>query len=153
MATLPPRVPTDLATLDQAIMLLGNRSKNSLTDKPRKQLIELIGVYPDAPTAARWKAELRQIRKELKEEGPEADESELTGSACHPGERVLSGGSRSPCLPRQRRHSQDNPTGNHSNLDGCRRRGAAPGAGRDRTLTRGPGTPSCSRRRGPPEML
>jgi len=73
MATLPPRVPTDLATLDQAIMLLGNRSKNSLTDKPRKQLIELIGVYPDAPTAARWKAELRQIRKELKEEGPDVD--------------------------------------------------------------------------------
>lgn len=74
MSTLPPRVPTELAPLDQAIMLLGNRTKNALSDKPKKQLIELIGVYPDAPTAARWKAELRQIRKELKEEGPEAEE-------------------------------------------------------------------------------
>jgi hypothetical protein len=77
MATLPPRVPTELATLDQAITLLGNRTKNALTDKPKKQLIELIGAYPDAPTAARWKAELRQIRKELAAEGddPETGES------------------------------------------------------------------------------
>ncbi len=75
MATLPPRVPTELATLDQAITLLGNRTKNPLTDKPKKQLIELIGAYPDAPTAARWKAELRQIRKELKAEGEDPEAS------------------------------------------------------------------------------
>lgn len=73
MANLPPRVPTELGVLDQAILLLGNRAKNSLTDKPRKRLIELIGVYPDAATAARWKAELKQIRKEMKEEGTDAE--------------------------------------------------------------------------------
>jgi hypothetical protein len=73
-SSLPPRVPTELALLDQAITLLGNRTKNPLTAKPKKQLVELIGAYPDVPTAARWKAELRQIRKELKAEGedPEA---------------------------------------------------------------------------------
>lgn len=82
MATLPPRVPTELATLDQAIMLLGNRTKNALTDKPKKQLVELIGAYPDVPTAVRWKAELRQIRKELAAEGgdPEAGD-EGTGES------------------------------------------------------------------------
>jgi hypothetical protein len=73
---LPPRVPTELATLDQAITLLGNRTKNDLGDKPKKQLLELVGAYPDPATAARWKAELRQIRKELKEEGEDPETTE-----------------------------------------------------------------------------
>lgn len=74
IADLPPRVPTELFPLDQAISLLGNRTNNALSAKPKQQLMEPIGADPDAPTAARGKAELRQIRKELKAEGedPEA---------------------------------------------------------------------------------
>ncbi|RYZ16886.1 MAG: hypothetical protein EOO70_03380 [Myxococcaceae bacterium] len=77
MATLPPRVPTELAQLDQAITLLGNRTKSALTEKPRKQLLELLGAYPDPATAVRWKAELRQIRKELAAEGDDPESEQL----------------------------------------------------------------------------
>jgi hypothetical protein len=65
MASLPPKVPTTLADIDRLVMLLGNRSKGPLTPKPKKELEELCGVYPDPLTAQRWKTELKEIRKEL----------------------------------------------------------------------------------------
>ena len=71
---LPPRVPTDLPALDQAITLLGNRTKDALTAPARRKLVDLVGTYPDQKTAAVWKATLKEIRRELVAEGP-ADES------------------------------------------------------------------------------
>ena len=68
MASLPPKVPTTLAALDRLVMLLGNRSKGPLTPKPKRELEELCGVYPDPQTATRWKTELKEIRKELQAE-------------------------------------------------------------------------------------
>jgi hypothetical protein len=65
MASLPPKVPTTLAALDRLVMLLGNRSKGPLNPKPKKELEELCGVYPDPLTATHWKTELKEIRKEL----------------------------------------------------------------------------------------
>jgi hypothetical protein len=128
MATsfLPPRVPTDLATLDQAITRLVNRTKNPRTDKPKKRLLELVGAYPDAPTAAVWKAELRPIRKErqgggggprvwprrgreprpdvLSQGRPDIETSSWSGLT--PGARCSAhGGERMPpCSLRARRH-------------------------------------------------
>jgi hypothetical protein len=69
LPSLPPRVPTTLAELDQLLMMLGHRTKTELNPKAKARLLDLAGAYPDATTAARWKAELRQIRKELLAEG------------------------------------------------------------------------------------
>ena len=65
MASLPPKVPTTLAALDRLVMLLGNRSKGPLTPKPKRELEQLCGAYPDPLTATRWKTELKEIRNEL----------------------------------------------------------------------------------------
>jgi hypothetical protein len=58
------KIPQTLADLDRAIMLLGNRTKVELKSVPRKELEQLIGDYPNLRVAARWKAELTQLRKE-----------------------------------------------------------------------------------------
>lgn len=71
MASLPPKVPTDLPTLDRLITLLGNRSKGPLGPKPKRLLEELAGVYPDPLTATRWKTALKEIRHELAKEEAE----------------------------------------------------------------------------------
>lgn len=71
MASLPPKVPTTLAPLDRLITLLGNRSRGPLTTKPKAELEELAGVYPDPSTATRWKTALKEIRKELAAEEAE----------------------------------------------------------------------------------
>ncbi len=63
--SLPPTIPSNPDDLQQAICLLGNRTRSELGQKPKKQLIELIGVYPDAITATLWKQTLRQKAKEL----------------------------------------------------------------------------------------
>lgn len=72
MTSLPPRVPTTLAPLDRLIALLGNRSRGPLTTKPKAELEELAGAYPDEATATRWKTALKEIRQELV-----AEEAEL----------------------------------------------------------------------------
>jgi hypothetical protein len=36
-----------------------------LTDKPRAELLELVGAYPDPATATRGKTALKEIRQEL----------------------------------------------------------------------------------------
>jgi hypothetical protein len=51
-------------------MMLGHRTKTELNPKAKARLLDLAGAYPSAATAARWKAELKQIRKELVAEGP-----------------------------------------------------------------------------------
>ncbi len=71
MASLPPRVPTSLASLDRLVALLGNRSRGPLTAKPKAELEELAGVYPDPATATRWKTALKEIRRELAAEEAE----------------------------------------------------------------------------------
>jgi hypothetical protein len=77
MTDLPPRVPIALPELDRLIMLLGSRSQGSdLTKRVRVEIVALCGTYPDPKTAARWKAELRQVRAEMNAEpDPEAQES------------------------------------------------------------------------------
>ena len=65
MASLPPKIPTTLASLDRLIALLGNRSRGPLTTKPKAELEDLAGAYPDPATATRWKTALKEIRQEL----------------------------------------------------------------------------------------
>jgi hypothetical protein len=73
MASLPPRIPDDVPTLDRLITLLGNRSRGPLTQKPKRELEALCGAYPDPPTAARWKTALKELRAELvAEDAPRA---------------------------------------------------------------------------------
>lgn len=65
---LPPVVPGDAASLQCAIALLGNRAAGPLTKKPRRELIDLVGVYPSSEVqAARWKFALKTLAKGLKE--------------------------------------------------------------------------------------
>ena len=64
---MPPVIPGDAASLQRAITLLGNRAAGPLTKKPRKQLIELVGVYPSSEKqAAKWKFALKTLVKGLK---------------------------------------------------------------------------------------
>jgi hypothetical protein len=62
---LPPRVPDDLPALDRLITLLGNRTKGPLGPGPTRELTRLAGAYPDPTTAARWKSELKDLRRQL----------------------------------------------------------------------------------------
>ncbi|WP_013320666.1 hypothetical protein [Gloeothece verrucosa] len=61
---LPPKIPGSIASMERAIVLLGNRVQNELNPKSRQELIELIDIYPDANTAATWKQALRQLIKD-----------------------------------------------------------------------------------------
>jgi hypothetical protein len=65
MASLPPRIPDDVPTLDRLITLLGNRSRGPLTPKPKRELEALCGAYPDPQTATRWKTALKELRADL----------------------------------------------------------------------------------------
>jgi hypothetical protein len=58
------KIPETLAELDRAIMLLGARVKVELKSGPKGELEKLIGACPNSRVAARWKAELTQLRKE-----------------------------------------------------------------------------------------
>ena len=68
LSIFPPKIPKDLAQLERAILLLGNRSKAELTPKPRRELEELIGTYPTLDQAVGWKMTLRRLRKRQVEE-------------------------------------------------------------------------------------
>ena len=59
---LPPKVPADLPRLDRAIVLLGARAAAELRPGRRTELEQLIGTYPDAATARRWKSGLKKRR-------------------------------------------------------------------------------------------
>lgn len=65
MASLPPRIPDNVPVLDRLITLLGNRSRGPLTEKPKRELKALCGVYPDPLTATRWKTALKELRADL----------------------------------------------------------------------------------------
>ena len=70
MASLPPKTPESLRELERAIILLGARAKGTLTKSRRKELIDLVGAYPDAAAAGIWKACLKPLRDdELFESG------------------------------------------------------------------------------------
>jgi hypothetical protein len=60
-ANLPPKIPGTSEALQRAILLLGNRTKSELGDKSRRELENLIGVYPATEEAALWKQSLKQL--------------------------------------------------------------------------------------------
>ena len=62
---IPPTVPDDPQQLDQAIMLLGERTKGNLRQKNQDRLAQLLGKAPKDPEqAAVWKSVLKQVRKD-----------------------------------------------------------------------------------------
>jgi hypothetical protein len=65
--SLPPKMPGNDADFERAIMLLGSRAKTELQNKARAELVELLGSYPSAGTAAEWKLVLSTFRKEGQE--------------------------------------------------------------------------------------
>ena len=60
---LPPRLPSTPEALQRAILLLGNRTKSQLGEKPRRELEDLIGAYPTSDQAALWKQSLKQLAR------------------------------------------------------------------------------------------
>lgn len=60
---LPPLIPGTAEGLQRAIILLGSRVKGELTNKPKGELVELIGTYPTPEQAVVWKAQLKQLSK------------------------------------------------------------------------------------------
>jgi hypothetical protein len=58
---LPPKLPGTSKALQRAILLLGNRTKSQLREKPRQELEDLIGAYPTSDQAALWKQNLKQL--------------------------------------------------------------------------------------------
>lgn len=70
-SSLPPKIPSTAVQLERAIGLLGNRSRGDLGKKARKELLGLIGKYPNPDLARYWKIELRKLVKKLKLFRPE----------------------------------------------------------------------------------
>lgn len=71
---LPPRIPEQLAELDQAVALLGNRAQQEkLKSEAAARLVALIGEYPiSKKLAARWKAALKGLARDIREMGDTA---------------------------------------------------------------------------------
>ncbi len=62
----PPKVPGNKQDIERVVMLLGSRAKGmELTPARRKELEELIGVYPGPKRAAAYKSALKALRKTL----------------------------------------------------------------------------------------
>ena len=61
---LPPKIPQDNELLSRAITLLGNRTQAQLKPKPKLELEQLIGCYPDQQEASLWKKELTKMKKD-----------------------------------------------------------------------------------------
>lgn len=66
---LPPKVPTGFDALSRAVCLLGNRLASDLKDRPREELIQLIGTYPSLEQAGMWKQALNRKLREAKNAG------------------------------------------------------------------------------------
>ncbi|HZE70775.1 MAG TPA: hypothetical protein VE135_14795 [Pyrinomonadaceae bacterium] len=60
LPSLPPRLPQNEEELKRTIILLGNRKQVELKTDARRQLENLIGVYPTIKEAALWKRVLRR---------------------------------------------------------------------------------------------
>jgi hypothetical protein len=59
---LPPKVPGTIESIHRTTCLLGNLVRAGfLNEKPRQELVSLIGTYPTPEKAALWKASLRQL--------------------------------------------------------------------------------------------
>jgi hypothetical protein len=65
LADLPPRLPTTLAELDAARMLLGEQARTALRAPSAARLARILGQVPDAALAAAWKRSLGVYRQEL----------------------------------------------------------------------------------------
>ena len=68
---LPPKLPEDADGLNRVICLLGNRMMSDLKDKGRKELTQLIGVYPTLEQAGTWKQVLTKQYRELTADSPQ----------------------------------------------------------------------------------
>jgi hypothetical protein len=55
----PPRMPEG-PERERAITLLGNRARSELSAKARAELERLVGAYPTAEQAGRWKTGLKR---------------------------------------------------------------------------------------------
>ncbi len=68
---LPPTIPGNKNQLKRTITLLGNRAKSEkLNSSTKKELIELVGAYPDSKTAQEWKNFLKKLVKNLPDPEP-----------------------------------------------------------------------------------
>lgn len=65
LTSLPPRLPQNRQELDRAILLLGCRKQTELGMRTRRELAELIGVYPTVEEAALWKRLLRRACQDI----------------------------------------------------------------------------------------
>jgi hypothetical protein len=63
--SLPPRLPQNRQELDRAIILLGCRKQAELSTHTRRELAELIGVYPTVEEATLWKRVLRRACQDV----------------------------------------------------------------------------------------
>lgn len=61
--SLPPLVPGNTDKLNRALTLLGNRGNHELKKRARRELVELVGAYPDGATAMLWKTELKKLKE------------------------------------------------------------------------------------------
>ncbi len=65
LAVIPSR--RNKESLQRTICLLGNLVKaGSLNEKPRQELVSLIGSCPTPAQAALWKASLRQLSNSMR---------------------------------------------------------------------------------------
>jgi hypothetical protein len=62
---LPPQIPQSEEKLERAICLLGSRSKVELSSKSARELVALMGRYPNPEEAVVWKQYLKQTLKKL----------------------------------------------------------------------------------------
>lgn len=64
---LPPKVPEDIATLEEATTLLGAflQADGKLRESRRERLASLIGKLPSLEVARAWKSGLKELRSEL----------------------------------------------------------------------------------------
>jgi hypothetical protein len=74
---LPPRLPSDAEDISRAVCLLGNRIASDLKDKAKKELIFLLGAYPNPEQAKLWKHTLKKrLKTEFGNNEPEGDDLE-----------------------------------------------------------------------------
>lgn len=64
ISLVPPKIPQELAGLERAMTLMGNRRNGDLQPQTRQELEVLIGAYPSVEEAFAWKQEFRRLRKE-----------------------------------------------------------------------------------------
>ena len=81
---LPPKVPEDVKGLERLAMLLGCISRGeAISKRVACELVGLCGAMPMREQAARWKAAVKELRREVAAEAdPEAPAHDPTCGAC-----------------------------------------------------------------------